>query len=94
MKEHHSSVCSTLMQYVYIRLHALGFDLPPPSYNSLSTLIQHRHWTRYRSDIHICYTHELDRCVSRRRRETEKGLGINIACLYFSLGAHLMFPLL
>ena len=59
----------TLMQCVYIRLHALGFDPPPPIYNSLSTLIQCRHWTDpfkynvYRSDIHICYSYELDTCT-------------------------------
>ena len=52
---------------VYIRLHALGFDPSPPSYNSLSTLIQRRHWTRpvhnYRNDIHVCFSYELDTCT-------------------------------
>ena len=76
---------------VYIRLHALGFDPPPPIYNSLSTLIQRRHWTDpfkynvYRSDIHICYSYELDTCTGadpEGRGRPKKGVGINIACLY------------
>ena len=52
------TVCSTLLQCVYKRLHALEIDPPPPSYYFLSTQMG-KHWTRsvqiYRSDLHICY---------------------------------------